>query len=528
MKSFLDLESMRTAKAAAELNRPLTKRDIIIGGPEIRYRTYERVSDADGEDASITQQRTSNDKRAGEHGWTRIEGTDGRPYEDNDRPASHRAKEGSRERYEQLKIDIAEDPGNVLVFFEMARGGRDMEVYANLRYFCVNNGPYFWFVGTTLYDVRDASDVQTLNNLASQAEGGSDNISRAVSPAMEQRAELGHPHATPPFGYVRGPRPSKKVPPNQKFDDDMTDRDWCPADVVREIFATYNAAESMLALAAKYNRLGIPTPRRYGALQSEDPERIKKTDGHYWAHKTFRHILSNVHYIGVRVRKGVLANEEANWEPLIDKEVFFAVQRRKAELARTGTAPSKAKTLLTYLAHCSCGSREVFHHTNKGVYMCRQGDASIPRELADKYVEKNVIDFFDTPGIAELFRPDDSEEQVIAEEKAARIREELDGWRKVAQNPLRTDFGLADYNAYAEKVLPELQRLEKVATPTQISPMVQAMIGGKARETWEKKLTMPQRRELLNMYWRIQIHPVGKGRGKSVPVEDRVTMTLTF
>lgn len=524
MKNFLDLESMRTAKAAAEQHRPLTKRAILTKGPEIRYRSYERASSAKGgKETSITVQREVNDERATENEWSRIDGD----YADNDRPASRRAREGSREEYEQLLLDIADDPGDVLVFFEMARGARDMEVYLSLRNFCIDNGPFFWFVGTTLYDVRSAGDRQALNNLASEAEGGSDKIADAVTPVLESEARKGRPHATPPFGYIRGPRPSKKTPPNQKFDDDMTDRDWCPADIVREIFATYNAAESMLALAAKYNRLGIPTPRRYGALQSEDRERIEKTDGHHWAHKTFRHILGNVHYIGMRMRKGVLASEDANWEPLIDREVFFAVQRRKAELARTGTVPSKAKTLLTYLAHCSCGSREVFHHTSKEVYMCRGGDASIPRELADKYVIKSVIDFFDTPGIAELFRPDESEGRVIAEGKAAKIREDLDGWRKVAQNPLRTDYGLADYNAYAEKVLPELQRLEKVATPAQISPLAQAMLGGGAEEAWEK-MALPQRRELLNTYWRIQIHPVGKGRGKSVPVEDRVTMTLTF
>lgn len=527
MKHFLDLETMRATKTAAEQNRTLTKREVTIGGPHIRYRTYERVSEADGKTASIAQQRTSSDKRAGEHGWSRIEAADGKPYADNDRPASRRARKGSRERYEQLLIDLADDPGDVLVFFEMARGGRDLRVYADLRYFCEDNGPYFWFIGTTLYDVRDASDKQALNNLASQAEGGSDNIGRAVRPVLESEARKGRPHATPPFGYVRGPRPRKKTPPNQRFDDDMKDRDWCPADLVREIFGTYHSAGSMLKLAEKYNQLGIPTPRRYGALQSEDPERIKKTDDHYWSHKTFRHILGNVHYIGFRMHKGVPVSEEANWEPLIDREVFFAVQRRREELARAGTVPSKAKTLLTYLAKCYCGNRELFHHTNKEVYMCRAGDASIPRALADKYVEENVIQFFDTPGVAERLQPDDSEERKIAADRAAKIREDLNGWRKVAQDPLRTDYGLTDYNAYAATVLPELQRLERGAARTDLPPAVQAMFGGGARAKWAG-LTLVQKREVLNMYWRIEIHPVGKGRGRSVPVEDRVTMTEIF
>jgi DNA invertase Pin-like site-specific DNA recombinase len=526
MANFRDLESMRAAtaaaKAAAEKNRPLSKRDIIIGGPQIRYRSYERASDAET-DSSVDAQRRHNDQRGAEHQWTRIE----EDYVDNNRPASWRAKPGSREEYERLLRDMADDPGDVLVFFEMARSGRDMEVYVKLRKFCERNGPHFLQVGKSLYDVRDPTDKQALYNLASQAEGGSDAISRAVSPAMEDEAELGRPHATPPFGYIRGPRPSKKTPPNQKFDDDTTGRDWCPADVVREIFATYHSAGSMVKLAEKYNRLGIPTPRRYGALLSGDPERIKKTDGHYWAHKTFRHILGNPHYVGVRMRKGLIASEEANWEPLIDRGVFDAVQRRKNELARTGTVPSRAKTLLTYLAVCSCGNRELFHHTNKGVYMCRAGDASIPRALADDYVEKNVFRFFDMPGVAERFQPDDSEERKVAASRAAKIREDLDGWRKIAQNPLRTDYGLADYNEYAEKVLPELGRLEKEAARTEISPTVQKMLGGGAEARW-KKLTLPQQRDVLSLCWRIEIHPVGKGRGGSVPVENRVTMTAIF
>jgi DNA invertase Pin-like site-specific DNA recombinase len=521
---FLDLESMRATRAEAKRNRPLTKRDILTKGSAIRYRSYERVSSAkSGEETSITVQRVVNDDRAGENEWSRIDGD----YADNDRPASRRAREGSRERYEQLLLDIAEDPGHVLVFFEMARGTRDMEVYLRLRNFCEDNGPYFWFVGTTLYDVRDGSDKQALNNLASQAEGGSDKIADAVTPVLESEARMGRPHATPPFGYIRGPRPSKRTPPNQKFDDDRTGRDWCPADIVREIFATYHSAGSMMKLAEKYNRLGIPTPRRYGALRSEDPERIAKTDNHYWSHQTFRHILKNVHYIGVRMHNDVLVNEDANWEPLIDQEVFFAVQRRLGELSRTGAAPAKAKTLLTYLAVCCCGNRELFHHTTKGVYMCRAGDASIPRVLADKYVEESVIKFFDTPGVAELFLSDDSEERKIAADKATKIRKDLDGWRRIAQDPLRTDYGLADYNAYAETVLPELQRLEKEAVRTEASPMVRHMLGGGARAKW-KGLTLQQKRELLGMFWRIEIRPVGKGRGRSVPVEDRVTLTPIF
>lgn len=525
MGTYLDLESMRAATAAAELNRPATKRDILRNGPKIRYRSYERASSAkDGKETSVTVQRKKNDLHAQENEWTRIPGD----YVDNDRPASRRARAGSRERYEQLLVDIAEDPGDVLVFFEFARSSRDMAVYLKLRDFCTDNGPYFWYVGTTLYDVRDPSDRQTLNNLASQAEGGSENIGRAVRPAMEEEAEKGCPHATPPFGYKRGPRPSKKLPPNQVFDDDMTGRDWCPADVVREIFATYHSGESLLKLAEKYNRLGIPTPRRYGALLSGDPERIANTDGHEWAHKNFRHILSNPHYIGIRMRKGVIATEEALWSPLIDRDVFFAVQRRKVDLARTGAVPSRAKTLLTYLAVCACGKREVFNHAKKGLYMCRAGDASVPQALADKYVEESVIAFFDQPGVAERFQPDDSEDRKVAAEKAAKIREDLEGWRKVAQNPLRTDYGLADYNAYAEIMLPELHKLEREATHIEAPPALQKMLGGGGAGGRWGGLTLQQKREVLNLCWRIEIHSVGKGGHLRVPIEDRVTMTAIF
>jgi site-specific DNA recombinase len=520
---YLDLDSMRAARAAALQDRPLTKRDITIGGPEIRYRSYERVSDADT-NTSITQQRVSSDKHAGDHGWTRIPGE----YADNDRPASRRARKGSRERYEQLLQDIAEDPGHVLVFFEMARGSRDMAVYIKLRDFCTENGPYFWYVGTSLYDVRDASDRQTLNNLASQAEGGSDNISRAVSPAMGQRAEMGRPHAGVPFGYRRlyDSSTANREPIGQEFDDDMTGRDWCPADIVREIFDTYHSAGSLITLADKYNQRGIPCPLRYAALRSGNPERIAKTEHLRWTQRGFRFILKNAHYVGVRMHKGVLASEETMWKPLVDREVFFAVQRRRAELARTGSVPTRAQTLLTCLASCFCGEN-VFHHPTKGVYLCERGNASVPRALADEHVEESVIGFFETPGVAERVQPDDSEERRVAADRAAKIREDLDGWRKVAQNPLRTDYGLADYNAYAETVLPELQRLEKEATRTEISPTVQKMLGSDPRASWED-LSLPQKRELLSMFWRIEIHPVGKGRGKSVPVDKRVTMTLIF
>lgn len=524
MRVFTSLDDMRaTADTAAASH--ITKRDIFIGGSWIQYRSYERASaDPRGSETSCTVQNRRNKERGLANGWTRL----GDDYIDNDKPASRRAKPGSRKNYERLIEDLRRDPGHVLVFFEMARGSRDLRVYLELRDLCEANGPYFWQVGESLYDVRDPGDRQALNQLASQAEGGTDNISRAVLGGMEQQVVRGRPHGQTLFGYRRVYHKATHDLIAQEIDDEIREGGWSPAGVVKEIFRDYRSGVPMTTIVNGLNERGVPTPRRLSALRSEDPQRIAKAAHLKWHSTMVFNILKNPHYIGIRMHRRILKNENAIWEGLVTQEDFFAVQERIKKRGLKFERPTKAQSLLTCLAECVCGE-EVVHQSWKGkrpdVYRCRTGDSTVPRLLADAAVRAFVTSWLSDPAVIQRVTLNDSDEAKEAARRAEQLRAQLAGWKEDAMNPDREDVTREDYSRMAAQLMPKIREAEAKATRP-IPDLLARTSGPDAHAKWDA-LPLAERRELLRLCVKVVLIPVGRGN-RTTPIEKRIRFEPLF
>lgn len=497
---------------------------VMSGGKSIRSRQYERASqDASGQESSVSTQRRRNDSKRIENGWTSAGA-----YTDNDKPASRKArKPGSRPDYERMLEDIRRDPCDVLILFEMARGQRDLAVYVAIRDLCLENGPFFWMVGDNLYDLRDKNDKQQLNAMASKAEGGSDDISEAVSAGLESQAQEGRPHGPIPFGYIR-----LKNPHTGKFDsqiiDDVPRGSWNAADVVRGIFADYLAGVPVYAICEQLNEKGVPAPRLFGAIRRGDTEKAARWAHTRWDESPVYNILRNAAYIGVRIHKKVMTKEQC-WDALIDEDTFFKAARKMERQSFTGERPSAAQTLLTCLAMCQCG-KEMTHQRFDGsgsnrapTYRCRRGDSTVPQVDAEEYVETIFLAFVANPATAERLAVDTSVDTARAKDRAAKLRAKLAWWKERMEDEERPDVSEEDYDRHAAKLLPQIREAELDADRAG-APGVRSLLGADAVAKWEAFL-LPRKREILREAATITVHPCGRGN-RNARIEDRVTIDL--
>jgi DNA invertase Pin-like site-specific DNA recombinase len=526
MASYTSFDALRSAKGPRLVPTGIDgKQRILLGGKAIRVRKYSRAShDPGGSQSSVGTQDRRSDGKIQQRSWSLIDS-----YCDNNRPASRRARKLGRPDYERMLEDIAADPGDVIVMFEIARGSRDLAVYVNLRDTCFENGPYYWMVGENLFDVRDRQDRQTLNNLASQAEGGSDATAEAVLAGLETQALEGRPHGPTPFGYLRLYKDSNGKYDRQVFDESDCGG-WTPADVVRGIFAGFLAGVPILHIVFWLNEMGVPTPRTYGAIQRGDRERAKKWEKTRWRDTCIHNILGNISYVGARLHKGTLTKENC-WPALIDEDTFFAAGQKLGRQRHLKFRPASAQSLLTCLARCQCGDEMVSQSftetcTNRQrAYRCRKGDSAVPADAADQYVEYVVMGWFTDPSTADLLRRDDSGEKAAAQAKADRLREELASWKRLAMDAARHDVQLDDYNEMHKKMWPRICEAETLATQG-LPRAVKEMAGPGAVGKWRSK-TLAEQRELLREAARIVVFPAGRGC-RNARIQDRVQIAKAF
>lgn len=497
---------------------------ILRGGADVRCRDYSRAShDPKATQTSVDTQRRRNGETRDKYGWTSI----GR-YRDNNSPASKRArKAGSRPDYERMLEDIRRDPGDVLILFEMARSARDMSVYITIRDLCIEQGPYYWYVGNTLYDVRDRNDKQQLNDMASRAEGGSDAIAEAVRAGLESQAIDGRPHGSTPFGYRRTKNQVTGKFEKQVPDERKQDGGWTPAGIVRGIYADYLDGVRVEIIAARLNERGIPCPRLWAAKEAGDKKRQARWEsGNGWTEGGIYNLLRNISYVAVRMYEGAKM-AECLWEPLISDDVYFPAMEKMEKASFKGIRASRAQTLLTCLPTCARCGLDVRHQKARGratydTYRCRKGCASVPAMEADAYVGRHVTAYLmESNAIRELEgRAENSAEFAEAQAKIAAWKAELARWATRANSddwPEVTDQHLEDAHA---RLMPKIREAQTIK-PTGVPAAVRRLVGPGARKRWEG-MSLADQRDCLRWLVKITVHPAGKGRWNVKPLEERI------
>lgn len=343
---------------------------------------YLRVSlDATGEELAIKRQEEDARRLAKERGWIVYD-----VYADNSVSASKRNVK--RPAYDRMVADYEAGRFQAIICFDLdrlTRQPRQLEDWIDAAE----------EKGLKLVTLNGEADLSTDGGRmfarvkAAMARAEIERKGERQRRALLQRAQLGKaPLGARLTGYAK--------------DGTVDDAE---AATVRRIFSAFHAGDSLKGIVDALNREGVPAR------------------GERWTPSTVRTILTNARYAGRVVYRGeVLTGVQGNWDPLVDGDVFDAIQvtleddNRKKN--RQGTA---RKHLGSGLYFCDvCGRRL---QSNGGRYWCKTGGCLI-RTMAP--VDDRVLTFMQellsSPAVAALAAPDRSEEARALDGEAKRLR----------------------------------------------------------------------------------------------------------
>ncbi|MCP2326972.1 DNA invertase Pin-like site-specific DNA recombinase [Hamadaea flava] len=479
-----------------------SKSDLLAGGDLVSALTYERASqDKKEQGKSVTDQRKLNLAEVSRHGWRH-----GKSFWDNDRSASRHATK-DRPEFEKLMERIRTGTDDVLVVWEISRKERDLGVYVQIRDLCYEVGLYFWLVGGQLFDLRDRNDRMFLGFQAVQAEFQSDYIRDNVKRGIDGAAAAGRPHGKLTYGYERIHDSRTKAFLRQQPDETPhtavgkggTSETFTKAGIVREIFEKIAQGVPLIRIENDLNDRGIPA-----------------SQGGVWRRGIVRKIALNPAYIGKRVLRGEVVGDGL-WKGLVSEELYWSVRNMLENPERTTWKPARARYLLSYMVKCGvCDGplqcTNVNRHGWTGqVYSCMlRRCAAVKKEYLDEFVERIVVAYCALPQTAEqLHRRFDDQGVAEARAEAERLRNELEDWRRLAEEGDVTAVSFAR----AEKGLSKkIAAAEVEAKEAGVPPVLRGMIGPHAEQHWlELGDDVARKREIINEVLELKLLPVGKG-----------------
>jgi len=476
---------------------------LLAGGADVRAGRYQRASqDKKEQGKSVGDQGKLNVAEINRSGWT-----DAGSFTDNDLSASRHAKK-DRPDFERLMDAIRAGKFDVLVVWEISRNQRDLAVYVQIRDLCTEVGLYFWLVGGVLYDLRDKNDRMMLGFQAVQAEWLADSIRDNVLRGIVGAAEAGRPHGKVTYGYRRIYNSRTRAFERQEADTEIRTAttadgavcEYSHAGVVREIFARVTGGTPLITIEDELNERGIPSP-----------------EGSTWRRGVIRKMAMNPAYIGKRVLRGQIVGDGL-WDGLVDEDTYWAAVRLLEDPSRTTTRPGRAVHLLSYVVLCAvCGgptSRQTVNRrgwTGEQYSCLKKRCASAPMDLMDEYVQRAVVAWLSRPDIYEILTAQTATDAEVthARAEAARLRADLEDWRKLAEAGEVTPISFAR----AEKgLLAQIAEHEARAAEAGIPPVLRGRIGAEAVAAWaELGDEVAVKRDIIRTVADIRLLPAGKG-----------------
>lgn len=494
---------VRRGSRAGNRARFDSKDALLAGGAQVRALRYQRASqDKKEQGKSVGDQGKINLAEITKRSWT-----DAGSFTDNHRSASRHATR-EREQFELLIERIRSGKGDVLVIWEISRRERDLAVYVKIRDMCTEVGLNFWLVGGVLFDLRDKNDRMMLGFQAVQAEWLADSIRDNVLRGVVGAAEAGRPHGKVTYGYRRIYDQRTKALVRQEPDTEIrtavaadgTVTEYSHAGVVRDNFTKVAAGVPLITIEDELNVKGIPSPQ-----------------GSTWRRGIIRKHVMNPAYIGKRVFRGEVIGDGI-WPALVDEDLYWACVRLLEDPSRTTTRAGRAVHLLSYIVRCGVcdspvSSHQVSRHGWEGrVYSClRRRCAAVKAEFLDEYVQRVVVAWLSLPETGEMLSAlsGGDEQAAHARAEAARLRAELEDWRKLGEE------GEVSAIAYAraEKGLTaQIAEHEARAQEAGIPPVLRGMVGEHAARKWaELGDEVAVKREIIRTVADIKLLRAGKG-----------------
>lgn len=455
-----------------------------------------------------------------------------------------------RDDWARLLAELEQRLYDVLILWESSRGDRDPIAWLQMLKLCAERGILIRIVNDRrTYNPAQRRDWKTL------AEDGLDNadeskkLSDRLLRGMAASAESGRPHAKTPFGYMRvydeyTRRFIRQVPDERLRG---SNPQWSTAQVVRNIFTWIADQVAILEIRRRLISMEVPAPRLLAALDSGDVEpRVYRTrDSRVspqerwaddeWSVAAVRHIAKNVAYLGRRQHHD---NEyEDCWEPLVNENQFWDVQRILSDPTRQTWRPTGARHYLSFLMRCwHCGGMMTYlpaqqsRRQYNASYRCRSAShASVPARESETLVNKWMINWLSDEKHWQLLRASDAgvnQTVVEARTRISRLTAELNEWRALLESdnedetPSPTAFAIRE-----RKLLRDIGKAEELALTSGLPPVLQQFAGKTLEQVcliWFD-LDLNSRRDAIRAVAIVEVRSAGKGR-RGQPLEDRIVV----
>ncbi|MDG4768864.1 recombinase family protein [Solwaraspora sp. WMMD792] len=365
-----------------------------------RAGSYARQSAA--KHKSITEQTEEIRTAAADEGWTIV-------AEYSDGASASRFARKARDGWPKVLDDIAARRIDVLILWESSRGDRTPETWFAFLSSCRESGVRIHVVThERTYRLENPRDWRTLAEDGIDSAYESDKTSLRARRGQAGAAAAGRP--TPgrtQYGYRR-----VYDPDTGRLAGQVADPDTAP--IVADIVDQVAAGTPISTIADRLNAAAIAAP-----------------GGGRWHRVRVRDIASNPAYVGLRRHHG--STTAAAWPPIVSETSWWAAQRILSDPTRRTSRPGRWRHLLSYLMRCDqCEGPPC---VARGRYRCEGCGATIVQPATDAFVEAVVLGWLARPDVHERLRSATaiSDAEVIeAEAEAARLRGELDGWRRSA------------------------------------------------------------------------------------------------
>mgnify|MGYP000902036705 CR=1 FL=1 len=423
---------------------------------------YCRLSDEDRNKANKNEESESiqNQKKllleyAAENKWDVY-----RIYCDED----YSGLDSERPEFNRLISDAKAGKFNIVLCKSQSRFTRDMELVEKY----LHNKFIEW--GIRFVGITDNADTLEKGNKKSRQINGlvnewycediSENI-KAVLDVKRKKGEFIGSFA--PYGYKKDPLNKNKL---------LIDKE--AAETVKQIFNWYIEGYGVQQIVSMLNRKGIPNPSKYKELNGLKYSNPFKTDDYgLWNKTTVKRILRNETYIGHMVQgkrkkvsyksKRIITTSCDKWikvedthQPIVDKVVFLAVQRRMN--GRIKTIENGKPHLFASKVRClDCGSTMLKVTSGKYSYLrCKLYSISQGEKLCTgHYIQLNELSESVASKIKEYLRKY-IDIQSVAErlEKEQRMessdKKYIDELRKIEKDISEKEYIIK--NLYADKI----------------------------------------------------------------------------
>lgn len=476
---------------------------LLYPGPYDCY-LYGRASrDPSKKGRSVKSQLDEGRDLCKEHGWPILE-----VFEDIDRSASRYAKK-TRDRFESMIEGIEAGKVRIVVAWEASRYYRDLEVYIRLRNACAAAGVLLCYNGT-VYDLSKRADRKATAQDALQAEDEAEGIRDRNLRTMRANAKEGRPHGRILWGYAR------------RYDPDTGDLiEQYPhpdrAKVVVDIFERFAAGETEYSIVRH--------------LRQEHGERLP---GIKWEQHHVAGMLRNISYLGRRIHQGKDVGK-GTWDPIVEEDLFYAVQRIVKDPGRLTTRDRSVKHLLSGIARCGeCEESphlRVLKNRSYLAYMCGERyDTTMREDKLDAYVEHAVIGFLRSKAAKAAFQSGDQEKRAAAARARMTALEQQLEEAQEASTTFRADgtpqLSIASLGAIEARLMPMIAECKEQSEQITAPPLLRKLLSSDDVDgMWDDELSIEQRRMILRLVVNIRLH---KARARGVRTIEPGRIRLTF